>query len=191
MRIIGGKYKHKRWDVPRTFKARPTTDFAKENLFNVLANVYVDFDSAPSALDLFAGTGSIGLELVSRGCASVVSVEKDFRHFQWLRQVAADLGDAAWRPVHGDAFQYLRRAGRDSFDIVFADPPYALPTLATLPQVVREAGVLRAGGLFILEHGRDHRFDDTPGFLERRVYGSVNLSLFRFPEETQTAERQS
>ena len=84
MRVITGKYKGRHFDIPRSFKARPTTDFAKEGLFNILENVYIDFDASPTALDLFAGTGSIGLELASRGCGKVVSVEKDFKYLTFI-----------------------------------------------------------------------------------------------------------
>ena len=132
MRIIGGKYKHKRFDVPHTFKARPTTDFAKEGLFNILTNVYVDFSEEPTALDLFGGTGSIGLEFLSRGCRKVVSVEKDFKHYQFLTKVARELGDKNWIPIHADVFKFIQRTS-EKYDIIFADPPYALDNLADIP----------------------------------------------------------
>ena len=127
------KYKGKRFEVPRTFKARPTTDFAKENLFNVL-RAYVDFDET-HALDLFAGTGSITLELLSRGCPEVVSVERDRQHFAFISQVLRSLADPAARPVCADALRYIQRATR-SFELVFADPPYALRELPELPEMV-------------------------------------------------------
>ena len=102
MRIIRGKYKGRHIPTPTGFKARPTTDFAKEGLFNILENVYVDFSAAPSALDLFAGTGSIGLELASRGCGKVVSVEKDYQHWQFLARVQKELQVKEWVPLKGD-----------------------------------------------------------------------------------------
>ncbi len=179
MRIIGGKYKHTRIDVPHTFKARPTTDFAKESLFNILHNVYIDFDTAPSALDLFGGTGSIGLEFLSRGCRKVVSVEKDFKHWQFLMRTARQLADDAWVPVKADVFKYLDRCS-EQFDIVFADPPYALPDLAKIPEAVRQAGVVAPGGLFILEHGKTDSFTTDPNFIDHRSYSSVNFSFFQF-----------
>ena len=103
MRVITGKYKGRHFDVPRTFKARPTTDFAKENLFNVL-RAYIDFPST-RALDLFAGTGSITLELLSRGCPLVVSVEKDRQHFSFISAVLRKLDDPGARPYCGDALR--------------------------------------------------------------------------------------
>lgn len=177
MRIIGGKYKHKRFDVPNTFKARPTTDFAKESLFNILDNVYVDFDNAPSALDLFGGTGSIGLEFVSRGCRKVVSIEKDFRHYQYLKQVARQLNDPAWIPLHADVFKFIQKTS-EQYDIIFADPPYQLDNLGDIPRLVFEAGLLAPDGIFILEHGKNYSFEDDPHFLEHRNYGSVNFTFF-------------
>lgn len=176
MRIITGKYKGRHFEVPRTFKARPTTDFAKENLFNVL-RAYVDFEEC-AALDLFGGTGSISLELVSRGCESVTTIEKDRRHFAFIQQCCRTLGDEAWTPMCGDALRFIERCGR-SFDLVFADPPYALPELPELPDRVMQSALLEPGGLFVLEHGKTNDFSSRPDFLEHRAYGSVNFSFFR------------
>ena len=127
MRIITGKYKGRHFEVPHSFKARPTTDFAKENLFNVL-RAYLDFEET-RALDLFGGTGSITLELLSRGCTEVVTVERDRKHFAFIAQTLRALGDAAAHPLCGDALKYVQRC-RLGFDLVFADPPYALPELS-------------------------------------------------------------
>jgi len=181
MRIIGGKYKHLRISVPSTFKARPTTDFAKENLFNILAHSLLDFDEAPAALDLFAGTGSISVELLSRGCAPVVSVEKDFRHHQFLQQTARQVNDPNWRLVRGDAFRFIASNTENAaqqFDLVFADPPYALPNLAQLPQLILASALLKPDGILVLEHGKDHNFSHLPQFMQQRAYGSVNFSFF-------------
>jgi 16S rRNA (guanine(966)-N(2))-methyltransferase RsmD len=184
MRVVAGKYKGKRWDVPHTFKARPTTDFAKEGLFNILHNVYVDFDAQPAALDLFCGTGSISLELLSRGCAPVVSVEKDFKHYQYIRRICGDLKDPNWHPVMADVFKTLSPLkGRElkTFDIIFADPPYALENLKEIPDLIfqPEHSLLNPGGIFVLEHGRNYDFSSHPHFVEHRNYGSVNFSFFQ------------
>ncbi|MCI7779490.1 MAG: RsmD family RNA methyltransferase [Bacteroidales bacterium] len=184
MRIITGKYKGKRFEVPRTFKARPTTDFAKENLFNVL-RAYVDFDET-HALDLFAGTGSITLELLSRGCPEVVSVERDRQHFAFIGQVLRSLADPAARPVCADALRYIQRATR-SFELVFADPPYALRELPELPEMVLHGTLVAPGGIFVLEHGKDNDFSNHPLFLEHRAYGSVNFTFFRQKRVEETA----
>lgn len=178
MRVISGKYKRRRFDVPRTFKARPTTDFAKENLFNVLTN-YLDFEDGLSALDLFAGTGSISIELVSRGCSRVISVEKDRDHHAFICRIMQELQDDTCIPIRGDVFKYLKGGGHGQFDFIFADPPYELPGLATLPDLIFGNSLLKEEGLFVLEHGKKDNFENHPHFVERRVYGSVNFSIFR------------
>lgn len=176
MRIITGKYRGRHFTVPTTFKARPTTDFAKENLFNVLRG-YVDFEETRT-LDLFGGTGSISLELLSRGCPSVVTVEADRQHFAFIRKCFAELKDPAARVLCGDALRFISRA-REQFDLVFADPPYALPELPELPDRVMGSQLLTADGLFVLEHGKNYDFSARPDFVEHRAYGSVNFSFFR------------
>lgn len=176
MRIISGKYKGRHFDIPRNFKARPTTDFAKENLFNILCNI-IDFENL-DALDLFSGTGSISLELLSRGCASVTSVELDSLHFQHLRKTASTLKDDSWRIVRDDTFRYIRRCN-ESYDLIFADPPYALKELKEIPELILQSNLLRKGGIFIFEHGKDNDFSDNPHFFRHIAYGSVNFSFFR------------
>ena len=176
MRVITGKYKGRHFDVPRTFKARPTTDFAKENLFNVLMG-YIDFEGA-SALDLFAGTGSITLELLSRGCSRVVSVEKDPLHYRFITSFLEKLGDEAAVPVKGDVFKFLASI-HEQFDFIFADPPYTLPNIAELPDLVLERDLLSPEGVFVLEHGKANDFKDHPYLIDHRSYGSVNFSFFQ------------
>ena len=179
MRVVAGKYKGRHFDVPRTFKARPTTDFAKENLFNVLQR-YLDFEEEPSALDLFAGTGSITLEFLSRGCGRVVSVEKEALHYSFIQRFVEQLQDLAAVPVRGDVFRFLERCN-EKFDIVFADPPYQLPRLCELPDLVMGKDILKENGLFVLEHGKDQKFEEHPCFVEHRAYGSVNFTFFQQP----------
>lgn len=179
MRIITGKYKGRRFDVPRTFKARPTTDFAKENLFNVL-NGYIDLDGA-MALDLFAGTGSISLELLSRGCAQVISVEKDRDHHAFISQCLKKLDDSNGIVIRGDVFRFIKSC-KQRFDFIFADPPYALDNISQIPQLVMESGMLTEGGIFVMEHGKDNDFSQLTGFIDHRSYGSVNFSLFQHQE---------
>ena len=190
MRIITGKYKGRHFDIPHTFKARPTTDFAKENIFNVLGG-YLDFEDI-TALDLFAGTGSITLELLSRGCSQVVSVEKDRDHHRFILQCLAKLqGEQNPQPdakcIRGDVFRFLKSC-KIQFDFIFADPPYALKELPTLPDVIFNNNLLRDNSkdnnnvgksLFVLEHGKDYDFSQHPHFVEHRHYGSVNFSIFR------------
>ena len=174
MRIITGKYKGRHFDIPRTFKARPTTDFAKENIFNVLVQ-YVDFDCA-EALDLFSGTGSISLELVSRGCSHVVSVELDRDHHRFIQDCMKKLNDQTCISIRGDVFRFLKSC-KQQFDFIFADPPYALKELATLPDLVFERQLLKEEALFVLEHGKDYDFSEHPHFVEHRQYGKFHLLL--------------
>ena len=179
MRIITGKYKGRHFDIPRSFKARPTTDFAKENIFNVLTG-YIDFEGA-TALDLFSGTGSISLELLSRGCERVVSVEADRDHHRFIQQCLKKLEDSVnshCLPIRGDVFRFVKSC-KQQFDLIFADPPYALKELPTIPSLIFEKNLLKPEGVFVFEHGKDHDFSDHPNFVEHRSYGSVNFSIFR------------
>lgn len=176
MRIITGIYKGRHFDIPRTFKARPTTDFAKENIFNVLQG-YIDFDDA-TALDLFAGTGSISLELVSRGCSRVISVEADRDHANFIRQCFQKLKEDKDILVRGDVFRFLK-SNKQKYDFIFADPPYALKELPEIPDLVLNGDMLKEDGVFVFEHGKNYDFSHHPRFLEHRSYGSVNFSIFR------------
>jgi len=179
MRIVSGKYKSRRFDIPRSFKARPTTDFAKENLFNVLSN-RINWDNI-FALDLFSGTGSIAYELLSRGCREVVCVEKDPAHYAFIKKVKAELKDEQLIPIKANVFRFIETCGR-SFDFVFADPPYALPELAQLPELILSHHLVKPGGLFVLEHPKEYDFSALEGFVQRRVYGAVNFSIVEVPE---------
>lgn len=179
MRIISGIYRRRRFDVPKNIKARPTTDFARENLFNVLNNT-IDFEEL-TALDLFAGTGAISFELVSRGCAKVVCVEKETLHVNFIEKVKGELKADYPLIIRGDVFKYMEGA-REKFDFIFADPPYDLKELATIPNKIFENGLLKPGGLLVFEHGRNDDFTAHPHFVEKRIYGSVNFSFFENPE---------
>ena len=187
MRIITGKYKGRHFDIPRSFKARPTTDFAKENIFNVL-NGYIDFEDA-TALDLFSGTGSISLELLSRGCKQVVSVEADRDHYRFICECLKKLSpdnspshregaQGLATPIRGDVFRFVKSC-HQQFDFIFADPPYALPELAKIPDLIFEKQLLKEDGVFVFEHGKQNDFSAHPNFVEHRQYGSVNFSIFR------------
>lgn len=176
MRIITGTYKGRHFDIPRTFKARPTTDFAKENIFNVLQG-YIDFEGI-SALDLFAGTGSISLELVSRGCKQVVSVEADRDHFNFIRQCFSKLGEDKDILIRGDVFRFIKRC-HEQFNFIFADPPYALKELPKIPDLILDGDLLADGGIFVFEHGKNYDFSAHEHFVEHRSYGSVNFSIFK------------
>ncbi|WP_028911533.1 RsmD family RNA methyltransferase [Prevotella sp. MA2016] len=176
MRIITGIYKGRHFDIPRSFKARPTTDFAKENIFNVLNN-YIDFEGI-KALDLFSGTGSISLELVSRGCEQVVSIEMDRDHHRFIQECFRKLEGNNVQCIRGDVFRYIKSC-KQQFDFIFADPPYALKELPTIPGLIFEKNLLKDGGILVFEHGKEYDFSDAPHFVEHRNYGSVNFSIFR------------
>ena len=182
MRIIRGKFGRRRFDVPTNITARPTTDFARENIFNVIENI-IDIESI-DALDLFAGTGAVTFELLSREAATVTSVEKASTQYRFIEKTAATLGVNNLRLIRGDVFKYLSTARQGSFDFVFADPPYDMPHFEEVPALVLNSNILRPGGLFIIEHSKKHDFSSLPGFHSHRVYGSVNFSIFLIPSES-------
>ena len=180
MRIIRGKYGRRRFDVPSNITARPTTDFARENIFNVLENM-VDFEGM-RALDLFAGTGAISFEFLSRGCQSVTAVEKAATQYNFMRKVAQQLGCDNFNRVRGDALRYAQTS-LAQYDIIFADPPYDLPQFGEIPGIVLNSAMLKPGTIFIIEHSRNYDFSSLPHFSDHRTYGSVNFSIFIIPEE--------
>lgn len=176
MRIISGEFKGRRFDPPKNFKARPTTDFAKENLFNILNN-HFDWDDIESALDLFAGTGSIGFEMVSRGCPNVTSVEKDAVHVTFIEKTKSMLKTKEPKVLKTDVFKFLESC-KMQFDFIFADPPYDLKNFEDIPRIILEKDMIKDGGMFIIEHPRTCDFSGLQLFREHRVYGSVNFSIF-------------
>jgi len=175
MRIISGIYKSRRFDIPKNFKARPTTDFAKENIFNVIGNL-IDLEET-TALDLFAGTGSISFELLSRGCREVVCVEKDAVHYAFIKKVKDELKADQLLTVKTDAMKYISSVNR-TFDFIFADPPYALKELPQIPAAILSHQLLNPNGVFVMEHPKEYDFSHLSGFSQRRVYGAVNFSIF-------------
>lgn len=180
MRIIRGKYGRRRFDVPTNITARPTTDFARENIFNVIENL-TDIEGA-RVLDLFSGTGAVAFEFLSRGAAQVTAVEKAAVQARFIEKTARTLGDDNLRLVRGDVFRFLATAAPASYDIVFADPPYDMDRFDLVAPTVIDRGIVSPGGIFILEHSRIRDYSLLPGFHSRRVYGSVNFSIFLFPD---------
>ena len=175
MRIVSGKHKGRHIRPPKNFKARPTTDFAKENLFNILNNNF-DFTEI-KVLDLFSGTGSISYEFASRECISVISVESNFKHQAFIKKSIDELGLNQVKTIKSDVFRYVKTC-RDKFDIIFADPPYDLKEIESIPDFIFENQVLKNGGWLIIEHGDKTSFSRHPGFKELRKYGGVNFSIF-------------
>ncbi len=180
MRIIRGKYGKRRFDVPKNITARPTTDFARENIFNIIENIE-DLEGK-RALDLFAGTGAVSWEFVSRGCSEVLAVEQAQVQSNFIRSVKEKLGDRALKVIKGDVFRFLERA-KESFDIVFADPPYDHPRFGEIANLILKSKVCRQGTLVIVEHNKSHDFSRLPGFKRHLAYGSVNFSIFRVEED--------
>jgi 16S rRNA (guanine(966)-N(2))-methyltransferase RsmD len=161
---------------PGNFKARPTTDFAREGLFNILNN-RIDFETV-NVLDLFSGTGSISYEFASRGVVSVHLVEKDSRHISGIRRIINELGIENIKPIHIDVKAYLKTCST-KYDIVFADPPYDLSWLKELPDLVTQSGIIKEDGFFVLEHPKGLSFNSHKSFFEHRNYGGVNFSFFK------------
>lgn len=177
MRIIGGELKGRRFSPPGDLQARPTTDMAKESLFNILNNT-IDFE-AVSVLDLFAGTGSISLEFASRGCTNITAIEKNSTNHNFIRQVTRQLGvENAINLIKGDAFKFMERTGA-KWDIIFADPPYDLPQLQDIPDSVFNHSLLAPDGILVVEHPRTVTFATHPRFTEHRNYGHVNFTFFK------------
>lgn len=176
MRIISGIYGGRRLSPPKNITARPTTDFAKESLFNLLNN-RMDFEGI-DVLDLFAGTGGIGIECVSRGAREVTAVEIAHVQQNWIISCCRQLGIKNLSMIRGDVFKFLS-ACRTKYDLIFADPPYALEALPTLPDVVLERDILKENGWLVIEHGKDTDFTSHPRHVETRTYGSVHFSFFQ------------
>ena len=176
MRIIRGIYGRRRFDVPTNITARPTTDMARENIFNVLENL-VDFEGL-TALDLFAGTGAVTFEFASRGCSQVVCVEKAKTQYDFIRKVKQQLNADMVTPMRGDVFRFIASC-QQHFDIIFADPPYDLPQLPQVPELILQSAMVKPGTLVVVEHSRANDFAQLPHFMQHRVYGKVNFSIFQ------------
>lgn len=161
---------------PRNLRARPTTDFAKENLFNVLVNL-VDFEEL-DVLDLFSGTGSISYEFASRGARSVTSVELNAVHHNFIRQTARGLAFDNFYAVKANVFLYLKSCAKQ-FDLIFSDAPYDLDGSEEVVKLVFERDLLKEDGILIFEHSKDKDFSQHENFWQLRSYGSVQFSFFK------------
>lgn len=182
MRIVSGKYKGRVIEVSRDFNARPTTDFAREALFNILAN-HFDFTEV-RLLDLFSGTGSITFECISRGCREADMIDHSSHFTQNIAKAAATLNISHIHPVRMDVFRFLNIC-RKKYDLIFADPPFELENVAGLPKAILEKDLLLPEGWLILEHSKKHNFSQIPEFFDERKYGNVRFSFFRTAETGQ------
>ncbi len=179
MRVIGGKYKGRKLYPPAGMKARPTTDLAREGLFNILANIATIEHS--NVLDLFCGTGGISLEFISRGAQKVIAVDVETKSKLFIEGICREWEIKNLRVVKADIFKLVNKAN-EQFEIVFADPPYADPRFAQLPDMILSSGWVKPGGILILEHGESNNYESHPSLEMHRAYGGVNFSFFRKDE---------
>ena len=181
MRIIGGQFRGKQLNPGKKFKARPTTDFARESLFNILRN-RVDFEEI-TFLDLFGGTGAISYEMASHGCRDITIVEKDSKHFSFIRECIEELKiSRIASAIRGDVFRFIE-SSRRSYDLIFADPPYDLEKINEIPEKIFSSSLLKEDGLLIVEHGKKTDYSTHPNFKELRKYGSVHFSFFSYEKQ--------
>ena len=178
MRIIGGTLKG-RVIYPVNLVARPTTDFAKEGLFNILANEY-DFATL-HVLDLFGGSGSISFEFASRGSPLVTCVEMNAAHASFIKKTAIQLNLNAIRVVRHNVFDFISIC-KQTYDLVFADPPFDLHHLEMLPKKIEKAQLLHSGGVFIIEHHASFDFSRSTGYQRIKKYGNVHFTFFSFDQ---------
>ena len=176
MRIISGTFRGRRLAPPKNITARPTTDFAKESLFNLLTN-RMDFEGV-DMLDLFAGTGGIGIEFISRGAREVTAVEMAHTQQNFIISCCKQLGIKNLHVIRGDVFKFVKTC-HIQYDFIYADPPYDLELLPTVPDLVFEQRLLKEGGWMVLEHSKAHNFEGHAHFVEERSYGNVHFSFFQ------------
>jgi len=175
VRIIRGKYKSRRFFPPKNFPSRPTTDYAKESLFNILEN-RIEIDGL-DVLDLFAGTGNISLEFLSRGAISVISIDQNYAAYKYMKTTQYELEENGWQILKQDVFKQVPKM-KESFSLIFADPPFGLRGIGSLPNLIFENELLKQNGDLIIEHGQETDFSEHPKFREIRKYGGVNFSFF-------------
>lgn len=175
MRIIRGNWKSRRINPPSNLPVRPTTDMAKEALFNVLENT-LDLETL-DVLDLFAGTGNISFEFASRNVQQITAVEQNFRCAEFIQKTAHDLNMQQLTCIRTDVFRFIKSA-HQQYHLIFADPPYDLPQLKTLPDMIFQHNMLYNNGILILEHPKTYDFCAHEHFSQHREYGKVNFSFF-------------
>jgi 16S rRNA (guanine966-N2)-methyltransferase len=176
MRIISGKHKGKIISAPKNLPVRPTTDFAKEGLFNVLTNEF-DFEEL-EVLDLFSGTGNIAYEFVSREVKKVLCIDQNYNCVSFIKKTSKELDFKQLNVFKNDVFRYLNQY-KQSFDIIFADPPYDLKEIPLIPGLVFKNQLLKKNGWLIIEHDKRTDLSEFPNFLVQRKYGNVNFSIFQ------------
>jgi 16S rRNA (guanine966-N2)-methyltransferase len=179
MRIVGGEFSGRRFNPPIGIPARPTTDVAKEGLFNTLQNI-MDLEGIKTC-DIFGGTGSISYELASRGASDLTLIERDQASIQFIKKTAQALGIYdKMQIIKGDVFKFIRQS-RDQYDFIFAGPPYALENIDDLPNLVFEKKMLKPEGIFVLEHTPRNDYQGHPAFIRMKNYGTTVFSFFQQP----------
>ena len=176
MRIIGGKLKGLRLNPPKNLPVRPTTDLAKEALFNILQN-QIEFEGL-KVLDLFCGTGNISLEFASREAEKVISVDRSILCVNYVKDAARQHRLEQIKTYKADVFKFLE-IETEKFDVIFADPPYDLNGIPEIPKIVFEKELLLPDGLLILEHQSMQNLSNHPAFAEQRKYGHSSFSFFK------------
>ena len=175
MRIVSGTHKGRRFSPPKGLPVRPTTDFAKEGLFNMLRN-RTDIEDA-KVLDLCAGTGNMTFEFASRGAGSVLAVDQHVGCIKFIKKAALELQLNSITALKADVFKFVNKLSQQ-YDIIFADSPYALEETIHLPSTIFKKGLLAEGGLLVVEHGRETSFEEHPNFISTRKFGNVNFTFF-------------
>jgi 16S rRNA (guanine(966)-N(2))-methyltransferase RsmD len=176
MRIISGKFGARKINPPAKMPyTRPTTDIAKEGLFNILQN-RINFEGIKT-LDLFGGTGSISYELASRGAADLTIVEKDAQMYAFIKKNLETFGITNYRLLKMDVFNFLASCN-EQFDFIFAGPPYALGTIDELPEIIVSKKLIAKDGFFVLEHTPKNNYEKFKGFRFQRNYGTTVFSFF-------------
>jgi len=175
MRVVGGTHRSRQFHIPDNLGIRPTTDFAKEALFNILQN-RIDF-AGMKVLDLFGGSGSISYEFASRGCIEIITVEKNLKSCDFIKKTAQEFKFTNIKVIKMDVFSYLKMCA-NNFDIIFADPPFKLENIERIPALVFEQKLLKENGMLIVEHPTDVNFAGIKELKETREYGTVNFSIF-------------
>lgn len=175
MRIIRGILKSRRFSAPKNFPSRPTTDFAKEGLFNVLENKYSLYNL--TILDLCAGTGNISLEFASREAGKITAIDQNFNCVKFIKGLVNELElHNEIEVLRADARDYLKKTTK-TFDLIFADPPYDVTFHAELATTVFDRNLLNNGGILIIEHGRQTDLSKEKNYLYTRQYGNVYFSF--------------
>ena len=175
MRVVGGELRGRRFSPPKSFNGRPTTDFAKEGLMNILQNK-LDFEGL-AFLDAFSGTGAISYEFLSRGTEDITALDSSIVHVNFVNKMFREFGATQARCIKKDSFNFFMQTDRQ-YDVIFADPPFDLDRLQDIPDIIFKQQILAEDGLLIVEHSKENSFTQHPNFIKEKKYGHVRFSFF-------------